>query len=56
LHVDFSSQETSIGKEDPQMDLINLIKDQLNNPDVLKNLSNTVGADTNKVCLLVEAG
>jgi hypothetical protein len=43
-------------EEDPLMDLLNLIKNQLNTPDVLKNLSQTVGADTSQISKLTQLG
>lgn len=38
------------------MDLMSLVKDQLNNPNVLKQLSQSIGADTNKVSKLTQLG
>ena len=38
------------------MDLMNLIKDQLGNPDVLKQLGQSVGADAGQVSKLTELG
>ena len=45
-----------LNEEELKMDLMSLIKDQLNNPGVLKQLGQSIGADSDKVSKLTQLG